>query len=108
MNPPAGYRRESPDGHPPYDAPAYASTHKRAPRHAPIRLEHTLSEITGPRFERDQLAPGDDDMTARDAGAELFEAAHLRRDLGSNLFRRLIVSEGDLDWHLHNNTRLPE
>ena len=71
MNPPAGYRRETPDGHPPYDAPAYASTHKRAPRHAPIQLEHTLSEITGPRFEREQLAPGDDDLTHFDGGQAL-------------------------------------
>ena len=50
MNSPAGYRREASGVHPPYDHPAYASTHKRAPRHAPVRLEHTLSEITGPRF----------------------------------------------------------
>jgi protocatechuate 3,4-dioxygenase beta subunit len=73
MNPPAGYRRETPDGHPPYNAPAYASTHKRAPRHAPIQLEHTLSEITGPRFEREQLAPGDDDLTHFDGGQALGE-----------------------------------
>ena len=72
MNPPAGYRRETPDGHPPHNAPAYVSTHKRAPRHAPIPLEHTLSEITGPRFERDQLAPGDDDLTHFDGGQALF------------------------------------
>ena len=73
MNLPAGYRREIPDGHPPHNAPAYVSTHKRAPRHAPIPLEHTLSEITGPRFERDQLAPGDDDLTHFDGGQALGE-----------------------------------
>jgi protocatechuate 3,4-dioxygenase beta subunit len=73
MSLPAGYRCEIQDGQPPYNAPAYASTHKRAPRHAPIPLEHTLSEITGPRFERDQLAPGDDDLTHFDGGQALGE-----------------------------------
>ena len=53
MNIPAGYRRETPGVHPPCDHRAYASTHKRAPRHELVRIEHTLSEITGPRFARD-------------------------------------------------------
>ena len=71
MNSPNGYRRESSGGHPPYDHPAYASTHKRAPRNAPIRLEHTLSEITGPRFE--MLAPGENDLTHFDGGEAVGE-----------------------------------
>jgi len=71
MNSPNGYRRESSGGHPPYDHPAYASTHKRAPRNAPVRLEHTLSEITGPRFE--MLAPGENDLTHFDGGEALGE-----------------------------------
>ncbi len=58
MNSHNGYRRESSGGHPPYDHAAYASTHKRAPRNAPVGLEHTLSEITGPRFAGDMLARG--------------------------------------------------
>jgi len=61
---------------------------------AKLDLEKIAAPVPG-------LRPGDDDMTARDARAELFEAAHLRRDLGSNLFRRLIVPEGDLNRHLH-------
>jgi protocatechuate 3,4-dioxygenase, beta subunit len=69
MTAPAGYRRAAPRIHPPYDHRAYASTHKRAPRHEPIRIEHTLSEITGPRFARDTLGPGDGDLT-RFAGGE--------------------------------------
>ncbi len=73
MNLPAGYRRETSGAHPPYDHPAYASTHKRAPRHAPVRLEHTLSEITGPRFSREDLTPGENDMTHLGGGEALGE-----------------------------------
>jgi protocatechuate 3,4-dioxygenase beta subunit len=73
MNSPSGYRRESSVSHPPYDHPAYASTHKRAPRNAPVRLEHTLSEITGPRFAREVPAPGEDDLTHFDGGEALGE-----------------------------------
>jgi protocatechuate 3,4-dioxygenase beta subunit len=73
MNSPNGYRRESSGGHPPYDHPAYASTHKRAPRNAPVRLEHTLSEITGPRFAREVPAPDENDLTHFDGGEALGE-----------------------------------
>lgn len=73
MNPPAGYRRETPEAHPPYDYPAYASTHKRAPRHASVRLEHTLSEITGPRFAPETVAPADADLTHFAGGEALGE-----------------------------------
>ena len=75
MNPPLGYRRETPEVHPPYDHAAYTSTHKRAPRHALVRLEHTLSEITGPRVAREIVAPGnnENDLTHFDGGEALGE-----------------------------------
>jgi len=75
MNPPVGYRRETSGVQPPYDHPAYASTHKRAPRHAPVRLEHTLSEITGPRGAREIVAPSnsENDLTHFDGGEALGE-----------------------------------
>src|SRR5271163_3750526 len=73
MNPPAPYRREDPGIHPPYDHPSYMSTHKRAPQHAPLRLDHTLSEIAGPRFSPGTLAPGDDDLTHFNGGEALGE-----------------------------------
>ncbi len=75
MSAPAGYRRETPGVHPPNDQPPYTSTHKRAPRHAPVRIEHTLSEITGPGFARGALAPGDNesDMTHFNGGEALGE-----------------------------------
>jgi protocatechuate 3,4-dioxygenase beta subunit len=68
-----GYRRDTEGGHPPYDHPAYESTRKRAPRQAPIRLEHTLSEITGPTFPREIVGPGDADLTHFDGGEALGE-----------------------------------
>jgi protocatechuate 3,4-dioxygenase beta subunit len=75
MNSPAGYRRETAGVHPPYDHPAYASTHKRAPRHAPVRLEQTLSEITGPRIGREIPASGENenDLTHFNGGEALGE-----------------------------------
>jgi protocatechuate 3,4-dioxygenase beta subunit len=68
-----GYRRAGSGIHPPYDHRAYASTHKRAPRLEPIKIDHTLSEITGPRFARDTLRPGDDDLTLFAGGEALGE-----------------------------------
>jgi protocatechuate 3,4-dioxygenase, beta subunit len=75
MNSPAGYRRETVGVHPPYDHPAYASTHKRAPHHAPGRLEQTLSEITGPRIAREIAAPAENenDLTHFNGGEALGE-----------------------------------
>ncbi|HYL58555.1 MAG TPA: protocatechuate 3,4-dioxygenase subunit beta [Candidatus Acidoferrales bacterium] len=73
MKPDVGYRRETPGAHPPYDHAAYASTHKRAPRHPPIKFEHTLSEITGPRFDARSLTAGDADLTHFNGAAALGE-----------------------------------
>ncbi len=42
------YKREKPEGHPPYLFRDYTSTVKRAPRRPLINLEQTLTEITGP------------------------------------------------------------
>jgi protocatechuate 3,4-dioxygenase, beta subunit len=74
MNSPVGYRRETPGVHPQYDHPAYASTHKRAPRHGPVRFEQTLSEITGPRVAREIPAPANEnDLTHFNGGEALGE-----------------------------------
>ena len=64
-----GYRRIADGIDPPYDHGAYTSTHKRAPRHPPIRIAHTLSEITGPRLGAELVGAGDADLT-RFAGGE--------------------------------------
>src|SRR5262249_33542674 len=67
------YRREDPAAQPPALHEAYASTLKRAPQHPPIRLPHTLSEITGPQWDRGILRPSDDDLTRKHKGAPLGE-----------------------------------
>jgi protocatechuate 3,4-dioxygenase, beta subunit len=69
----AGYRRETASAHPPLDYPAYESTRKRAPRHEPIRLEHALSEITGPLFAHEIIALSDADLTHFNGGEALGE-----------------------------------
>ncbi|MGQ0663170.1 MAG: protocatechuate 3,4-dioxygenase subunit beta [Pseudomonadota bacterium] len=71
---PNPYARVKEGAEPPYLHPAYASTLKRAPRRAPIALEHTLSEITGPSFATDGWAgPDAADLTRRHKGAPLGE-----------------------------------
>jgi len=67
------YRREDEGAQPPYAHDAYASTLKRAPRQPLIRVEQTLSEITGPRFGREIIRPGDIDLTHFDGGEALGE-----------------------------------
>jgi protocatechuate 3,4-dioxygenase beta subunit len=42
---------------PPYDEPPYGSTHKRHPQEGLVRLPHTVTEISGPRFTAAQLPP---------------------------------------------------
>jgi len=47
---PVPFRAYQPGTQPPYDAPAYGSTHKRHPQESLVRLPHTITETTGPRF----------------------------------------------------------
>lgn len=58
------YTREDAGAHPANAHAAYASTLKRAPQHALIRLEQTLSEITGPRFDHEHVSAADADLTS--------------------------------------------
>jgi protocatechuate 3,4-dioxygenase beta subunit len=67
------YAREAAGGQPPNRYPAYGSTVKRAPGRAPIRLEHTLSEVTGPRFESGWAGPDAADLTRQHKGEPLGE-----------------------------------
>jgi protocatechuate 3,4-dioxygenase, beta subunit len=66
---PSSYRRDEARAHPPYAHDAYGSTVKRAPHQPLLRVEHTLSEITGPRFGREIIRPADIDLS-RFAGGE--------------------------------------
>jgi protocatechuate 3,4-dioxygenase, beta subunit len=67
------YRREEHEAHPPYAHDAYASTIKRAPRQPLLRVDQTLSEITGPRFGPELIRPGDIDMSRFNGGEALGE-----------------------------------
>jgi protocatechuate 3,4-dioxygenase, beta subunit len=68
------YARERGGGQPPYLHPGYGSTVKRAPQRAPIRFEHTLSEVTGPSFAPNGWAgPDKIDLTRQHKGAPLGE-----------------------------------
>jgi protocatechuate 3,4-dioxygenase beta subunit len=58
---------------PPYLHPDYGSTVKRAPQHSPIRLEQTLTEVTGPVFADGWAGPDAVDLTRGQAGAPLGE-----------------------------------
>jgi protocatechuate 3,4-dioxygenase, beta subunit len=69
----APYEREKPGNHPPYLYPGYASTVKRAPRQPLIRLEHTLSEVTGPTFADGWVGPAVCDLTAAGKGPPIGE-----------------------------------
>jgi protocatechuate 3,4-dioxygenase beta subunit len=67
------YRREDAGAQPSNAHAAYASTLKRAPKQAPIRLEQTLSEITGPCFGREHLSAADADLSRWNGGEALGE-----------------------------------
>jgi protocatechuate 3,4-dioxygenase beta subunit len=58
---------------PPYLHPDYRSTLKRAPQHPPIRLEQTLTEVTGPVFADGWAGPDAVDLTRAHAGVPLGE-----------------------------------
>jgi protocatechuate 3,4-dioxygenase, beta subunit len=67
------YRREERGAQPPTLHPAYTSTVKRAPQQPPVRLPHTLSEVTGPRWDRSILRTSDHDLTRQHGGEPLGE-----------------------------------
>jgi protocatechuate 3,4-dioxygenase beta subunit len=58
---------------PPYLAPDYLATRKRAPLRPLILLPHTLSELTGPVYGHESVTPEDADLTRRHAGEPLGE-----------------------------------
>jgi protocatechuate 3,4-dioxygenase, beta subunit len=64
----ADYQRARPGEQPPYLHPDYGSTVKRAPRHAPLRIDHTLSEVTGPGFGSGWAGPDQADLTRQHKG----------------------------------------
>lgn len=65
MKPLQGYRRPAPGTQPEYLHPAYASSAKRAPTKPLVTLPDTLSEITGPTFPKNIVAPNAFDLTCQ-------------------------------------------
>jgi protocatechuate 3,4-dioxygenase beta subunit len=57
---------------PDLDSPAYVGTRKRHPTLPPVKLPHTITETTGPRFGPDHFPPIAD-MSRRDGQAALGE-----------------------------------
>jgi protocatechuate 3,4-dioxygenase, beta subunit len=70
---PQPFNRPVPGTQPPLLAPEYGSTAKRAPLRPPIRLDHTLSELTGPGFAGGWAGPECADLTTQHSGAPLGE-----------------------------------
>lgn len=58
---------------PPYLYPDYGSTVKRSPKRPLVRLEHTLSEVTGPTFTTPWAGPDATDLTRQHQGEPLGE-----------------------------------
>jgi protocatechuate 3,4-dioxygenase beta subunit len=81
----AGYERLRPGEDPPYLHRDYGSTVKRAPLQKLLRVEHTISEITGPSFADGWAGPDKADLTRQ----------HKSEPLGE----RMIVAGRVLDEH---------
>jgi protocatechuate 3,4-dioxygenase, beta subunit len=84
---PDAYRRRDDAAFPPNDHPPYRSTGLRHPKEPLVRLDHTLSEITGPGPALAEVTDEDADLT-RIAGAR-----------GEALGERIIVTGRVLDEH---------
>jgi protocatechuate 3,4-dioxygenase, beta subunit len=73
VNPLRGYRKPLPGTQPAYLHPLYISSTKRAPTNPLISLPETLSEITGPIFDKKIVSPGMCDLTRQHKGEPLGE-----------------------------------
>ena len=73
MTDPQAYAREHPGGQPPYLHPPYASTVKRAPKRKLVKLDHTLTEVTGPGFATNWAGPDLVDLTTQHKGEPIGE-----------------------------------
>ncbi len=68
-----GYRRPAAGTQPNYLHSPYVSSIKRAPTKPLVLLPHTLSEVTGPLFGDDAVAPHENDLTRQHEGAPIGE-----------------------------------
>src|SRR5258706_6598938 len=67
------FARSLEETQPPSLYPDYGSTIKRSPKRALIRLEHTLSEVTGPGFTDGWAGPEVTDLTRQHKGEPIGE-----------------------------------
>jgi protocatechuate 3,4-dioxygenase beta subunit len=72
MTDPVPFRPYTPGTQPPNDSPAYLGTIKRHPNHTPIKVPHTVTETTGPRFSAERF-PEMADLTMATGKAALGE-----------------------------------
>jgi protocatechuate 3,4-dioxygenase beta subunit len=63
-----GYARVPAGVNPPLDSPEYASTARRAPKHPPVAIPPTLTEISGPLFGHERVGPLDHDLIRQHDG----------------------------------------
>jgi protocatechuate 3,4-dioxygenase, beta subunit len=77
------YRRENAD--PPYLHEPYVATRKRAPKRLLVPLAHTLTEVTGPVFGREEVGELDHDLTSQ----------HEAEPLGERIILHGRVIDGD-------------
>jgi protocatechuate 3,4-dioxygenase, beta subunit len=77
--------------HPPLDFPAYRSTALRHPSHPLVLLPQRLTEVTGPLFGDERVAPGDNDLTrpadgsaGQALGQRIIVYGRVREDGGSD------------------------
>lgn len=66
MSEPLEYSRKSKIDHPPALYEGYKSTALRSPNREPIRIDHTLTEVTGPLFKNEKISAGEDNLSIVD------------------------------------------
>jgi protocatechuate 3,4-dioxygenase beta subunit len=71
------FRAPAPGSQPDNDSPDYGSTRARHPLHPPIAFEHTITELSGPRFTSAQY-PSTIDISVHAGGAALGERIIVR------------------------------
>jgi protocatechuate 3,4-dioxygenase, beta subunit len=94
--PDAEYLMREPASHPAALAPAYKTSVLRSPRLAPISLQQSLSEVTGPVFDPAELGPLDHDLLRNAAqgglpvGERIVVHGHVLDQLGRPLAGALV------------------
>src|ERR1700739_2618062 len=68
-----GYRAPHPGTQPDHLHPPYGSSVKRSPTRPLVRIPYTLSEVTGPSFAPELVAPAAHDLTRQHKGEPLGE-----------------------------------